>query len=95
MAWYRYDATHTHLTLMLHVQPGAKKTAIVGAHGDALKIKVAAAPVEGAANEALLKFLAQHFGVPRRQVTLKSGATARNKIVEILNPVASAEELEF
>lgn len=93
MSWYRYDASRTRLTLRLHIQPGAKKTQIVGLHGDALKIKVAAAPVEGAANEALRKFLAVLFGVPSRQVSITSGETSRSKILEVLNPVRPVDSV--
>lgn len=95
MTWYRYDATAARLTLTLHIQPGAKKTEVVGEHAGALKIKVAAPPVEGAANKALIKFLAQRFGVPQRQVMLRSGAGSRSKVVEILNPGTSVESLLF
>ena len=68
------------------MQPGAKRTEIAGSHGDALKIRLAAPPVDGRANEALLAFLAEAFGVPARQVTLLSGATGRRKRVRIEAP---------
>ena len=61
------------LTLILHVQPGAKRTEVLDVHDDALKIRLAAAPVEGAANAVLVAFLAEVFGVPQRQVVLKRG----------------------
>ena len=69
--------------LKLRVSPGAKKSEIVGPHGDAFRVKVAAPPVDGKANEALLEFLSEIFGVPRRQVSLLSGQTSRDKVVEI------------
>ena len=72
--------------LTLHVQPGAARTQVVGVHGDALKIKLAAPPVDGKANDALLHFLAEAFGVPLRQVTLVRGQTARAKVVRIDAP---------
>jgi uncharacterized protein (TIGR00251 family) len=75
------------LTLILHVQPGAKRTEVAGLHGDALKIKLAAAPVEGAANAALVAFLAEVFGVPQRQVILKQGNKSRRKVIEIIQAV--------
>jgi uncharacterized protein len=93
MSWYRYDAKSTRLTLTLHIQPGAKKTEIVGEHGGALKIKIAAAPLDGAANEALLKFLARTFGVPRQRVQLKAGASNRRKVIDILNPVIPVDQV--
>jgi uncharacterized protein len=81
------------ITLTLHVQPGAKKTALAGLHGDALKIRLAAPPVEGRANEALLEFIAEIFKVPQRNVTLKQGAQSRHKRVEILHSAIRPETL--
>lgn len=71
------------ISLALHVQPGAKKTQLAGLHGDALKIRLAAPPVEGRANETLLEFIADIFDVPLRNVELKRGAQSRQKHVEI------------
>jgi hypothetical protein len=76
------------IELALHVQPGAKRTSIDGVHGDALKVRLAAPPVEGRANEALLRFLADAFAVPVKQVTLLRGATSRRKVVRIAAPRA-------
>jgi uncharacterized protein (TIGR00251 family) len=69
--------------LAIHVQPKAKTTDVVGWHGDAVKIRVAAPPVEGAANEALVHFLAEQLGVARGAVRVVSGATARRKRIVI------------
>lgn len=91
--WCRSDSTGERLTLTLHVQPGARRAEVVGLHGDALKIKLAAPPVEGAANAALLEFLAEVFGVPQRQVILRQGARSRRKIVEIRKAMRGPEEL--
>jgi len=71
------------IVLELHVQPGAKRTEAAGVHGDRVKIRLAAPPVDGAANDELVRFLAEAFGVPRRQVTIVSGATSRRKRVRI------------
>ena len=71
------------LTLTLHIQPGAKKTEVAGEHGDALKIRLAAPPVDGKANAALLEFIADRLGVAKNAVTLKSGQTSRRKVVEV------------
>jgi uncharacterized protein (TIGR00251 family) len=71
------------IVLELHVQPGAKRTEAAGTHGDRVKIRLAAPPVDGAANDELVRFLADAFGVPRRQVTIVSGATSRRKRVRI------------
>lgn len=70
-------------TLVVHVQPGAKRSEVVGEHGDALKIRLAAPPVDGKANAALIEFLAERLGVARAQVALKSGQTNRRKVLEI------------
>ena len=70
-------------TLAVHVQPGAKKSGVVGEHGDALKIRLAAPPVDGKANAALIEFLATRLGIARAQVTLKSGQSSRRKVLEI------------
>ena len=79
--WYRHNGET--LTLTLHVQPGAKRTEVAGLHGEAIKIRLAAPPVEGRANEALLRFIAESFGVPLRQVALKQGGQSRHKVVAI------------
>jgi uncharacterized protein len=90
-AWYRYqDET---IILTLHIQPGAKRSEIVGLHGDALKIKLAAPPAEGRANEALLKFIAELFDVTLRNVELKQGEQSRRKVVVILASKVSPETL--
>jgi len=81
MDWYQRHGDALRLTL--HIQPGARKTEIAGIHGDALKIRLAAPPVDGKANQALLAYLAQRFAVAQRQVSLKQGETARRKVVEI------------
>ncbi|NDU92513.1 MAG: YggU family protein [Ferrovum sp.] len=82
-ACYSIEARTGALLLHLHVQPGASRTEIVGLHGDALKIRLAAPPVEGRANEVLLRYLADLFEVPLRQVALRAGATGRKKRVAI------------
>jgi hypothetical protein len=75
--------------LRLRVKPGARKTAIVGAHGGALKIAVAAAPERGKANRAVVRLLAAALGLPVSAVTIAAGTTSQDKIAEIaLNPVA-------
>ena len=71
-------------TLDIHVQPRARTTEVVGWHGDAIKVRVAAPPVDGAANDALVLFLAEQLGVARSAVTVVGGATGRRKRVEIV-----------
>ena len=71
------------VTLTLHVQPGAKTTTISGTYGDALKIKLAAPPVDGKANAALIAFIADQLGIGKSAIHLKSGQTSRHKTIEI------------
>lgn len=80
--WYRV-AGDGRITLTLHIQPGARKTEFAGLHGDALKIRLAAPPVDGKANEALLKFIADKLGMAKTGVILKSGSTSRRKVLEV------------
>lgn len=71
------------VTLRLHIQPGAKKTEVVGPHGEALKIRLAAPPVDGKANACLIAFLAARLGVARCAIRLVSGEASRAKRVRI------------
>ena len=71
------------VTLTLHIQPGAKNTEIAGIHGDALKIRLHAPPVDGKANAALIEFLAQLLGIARNQISLKSGQSSRRKVLAV------------
>ena len=79
----RFTAQDGALTFTVRAQPRATKTVLAGEIEGALKIKIAAPPVDGAANEELIRFLAKVFAVPRRAVTILSGATAKNKIVRL------------
>jgi uncharacterized protein len=69
--------------LRLRVSPGAARAGVVGRHGEAWKIRVAAAPEGGRANEAVIRLLADTLSVPRDAVTLVSGHGGRDKIVEL------------
>ena len=89
--WFRLVADGR-ITLTLHIQPGAKKTEFAGLHGDALKIRLAAPPVDGKANEALIKFVAETLKLPKSAVNLKSGQTSRRKVLEIQGAKLSAVE---
>ncbi|OGS98119.1 MAG: YggU family protein [Gallionellales bacterium RBG_16_56_9] len=89
--WYRRNGET--ITLILHVQPGAKRSEIAGLHGDALKLRLAAPPIEGRANDALLRFVAELFGVPLRQVELKQGGQSRHKVVAISGSTVEPESL--
>jgi hypothetical protein len=76
--------------LRLRVAPGAARPAVVGRHGDAWKVRVAAAPERGRANDAVLALLAETLELPRASVSLVSGASSRDKIVELAG-IDSAE----
>ena len=69
--------------LQVHVIPNARRDVVVGKHGDALKIKLRAPPIEGKANVALLRFLAEQLKLPRNAIVLKSGEKSRDKTIQI------------
>jgi uncharacterized protein (TIGR00251 family) len=69
--------------LEIYVQPRASKTEIVGMHGSALKIRLAAPPVDGAANQAVIEFIADRLKVSKGTVRIVSGASSRRKLIEV------------
>ena len=81
--WLTADEDEDGITLTLRVVPRARKSEIVGVHGEALKVRLAAPPVEGAANRALVAFLARRLGVRKQQVSITSGERSRQKSVHI------------
>ena len=70
-------------TVLLHIVPRSRKTAVAGSHGDAVKIRVAAPPVDGEANEELVRFLAARLNVPAARVAIVGGAGGRRKTVAV------------
>ena len=74
----------------MHVQPRASRSEIVGLHGDAIKIRLAAPPVDGAANEALVELVARSLDVTRSAVRIVGGASSRAKTVEVEGTTAAA-----
>jgi uncharacterized protein (TIGR00251 family) len=78
--------------LRIRVSPGARTTELVGRQGEAWKVRVAAPPERGRANDAVLKLLADRLGVARGELTLVSGASGRDKVVELQG--LSAEEAD-
>ncbi|MCG6875588.1 MAG: DUF167 domain-containing protein [Betaproteobacteria bacterium] len=70
-------------TIAIHVQPGAKRSAVAGIHGERLKVRIAAPPIEGRANAAIVAFIAERLGVPRAQVKVARGERSRDKLIEI------------
>ena len=89
MSWLQQLANGG-LILNLHVQPGAKRSELVGLHGEALKIRLAAPPIEGKANTALITFLADLLGVPKAAISLEAGASSRRKRVRVDGASAQA-----
>jgi hypothetical protein len=71
------------VVLQVRVQPRAKRSAVTGVHGGALKCSVTAPPVEGAANAALIELLSDVLGVPRRMIALERGEQSRTKTVRV------------
>jgi uncharacterized protein len=73
----------TGVRFAVRVQPRASRSEIAGTYGDALKVRLQAPPVDGAANAALVDFLADSLGVPRRAVRIVAGMSSRSKVVEV------------
>ncbi len=88
-----YDVVDGAVVVHVHVQPGAGRGAIVGRHGDSLKIRVAAPPVEGRANDAAGALLAEALEVKAKDVELVSGARSRMKRFRVQG--LNAEEVEI
>ncbi|RKH51642.1 DUF167 domain-containing protein [Corallococcus aberystwythensis] len=88
--WLKAVPAGVELTVL--VQPRASRTKVVGEHDGQLKIQLAAPPVDGEANAALVEFIAKTLGVPRRQVTLVSGDTSRRKRLKVEGVDAPAVE---
>ena len=78
--------------LRLRVSPGARRSEVVGRHGAAWKVRVAAPPEDGRANAAVLRLLADRLELPPRQLTLISGHAARDKVVELAGIDAAEAE---
>ena len=79
-------------TFAIKVQPRARKNAITGEIGEALKIALTAPPVEGKANQACVDFLAEFLNVPRGSVTIVGGQTSRNKLIRVAGCTAAQVE---
>jgi uncharacterized protein (TIGR00251 family) len=80
------------VTFAVKVHPRARKNAITGVVGDALKLALTAPPVEGRANQAVIEFFADLFQIPRSSVTIASGETSRNKVIRIAGVSKPAAE---
>lgn len=72
------------ISFAIKVHPRARKNAITGVVGDALKLALTAPPIEGRANQAVIEFFTDLFAIPRSSVTIASGETSRNKVVRVV-----------
>ena len=94
MNWY--EINRDGVAIRIHAQPGAKRTEVVGLHGDCLKLRLASPPVDGKANACLIEFLARRLQVKRSQVTITRGMGSRRKTVYVaaagLQPAALLEQ---
>ena len=84
MSYFRWDGAD--LLLDCHLQPKVSKDEFAGLHGERLKIRISAPPIDGRANAQLLAFIAKAFGVAKSQVSLDSGDSSRQKRVRIQAP---------
>lgn len=93
MSWYRVSGAET--TIQVRAEPGARRTGVVGLHGDCIKIRLASPPADGRANACLIEFLSACFEVRKNQVQITRGLAARRKTVRVLgsalDPVALRE----
>ncbi|MBE0619471.1 MAG: YggU family protein [Burkholderiales bacterium] len=94
MSWYQTISGG--VTIHIHAQPGARRTEVVGLHGDCVKVRLASPPVDGKANACLIEFLAERLKVKRSQVTITRGLSSRRKTVLVtvagLQPAALLEQ---
>jgi uncharacterized protein (TIGR00251 family) len=80
-AWARRTADGW--SFALHVQPGAKRSAAAGLHGERLKLRIAAPALDGRANDALVAFVAERLGIARARVTVAKGGRSRDKLLVV------------
>lgn len=86
------QASSGHTRVLVHVQPRASRSEIVGLHGAAIKVRLTAPPVDNAANEELVALLTRALGLPRGAVRIVAGARGRSKVVEVVG--ATLRQLE-
>jgi hypothetical protein len=81
------------IRLAVQITQNAKKTEVIGLLDDALKLKLQAQPIEGKANEALIKYLAAALSVPRSAVTITHGLTNKRKLMEVRSAVLTVDDV--
>jgi uncharacterized protein len=92
VARFHVQARDGAVRFAVRVQPRASRSEVSGLHGEALKVRLSAPPVDGAANEALIALLADVLAVSRRAVRIVAGASARTKLVEVVGVTAALVE---
>ena len=92
MGQFKITEVEGGVTFAVRVVPRASRNEIVGVHGDALKVRLTAPPVEGRANEALVVLLAKRLGVRKSQVEIVTGATSRRKLIRVIGLLAQEVE---
>ncbi|MGI9275069.1 MAG: DUF167 family protein [Endozoicomonas sp.] len=93
MTYYRWQDDNLYLSC--HLQPKAKNDEFTGLHGDSLKIRITAPPVDGKANSYLVRFVAKAFGVAKNRVKIVSGELSREKRLCITEPAKIPETLDI
>jgi uncharacterized protein (TIGR00251 family) len=93
MTFYHWEEEN--LVLSVLIQPRSSRAGIVGIHGDRLKVKVTAPPVDGKANADVCKLFSKVFGVAKSQIIIRSGYTSRNKCICIQSPKKCPEFIAF
>ncbi|WP_136413162.1 MULTISPECIES: DUF167 domain-containing protein [Oxalobacteraceae] len=79
--------------ITVQITPNAKKSEVIGVLDDALKIRLQAQPIEGKANEALIRYLADTLDVPKSAISITHGQTSKRKIIEISNPKVAVDDV--
>ena len=79
----KIEESSSGVRFQVRVQPRASRTELAGGHGDAVKVRIAAPPVDGEANEELIAFLAKKLGVAKSAITIVSGESGRDKLLEV------------
>ncbi len=90
LSMINYSEKDGYLTFSVSVVPRASRSEIVGEHNGALRVRIAAPPVDGAANEELVRLLSRTLGVSRAAIEIKSGLTAKRKVVRVTDISSSA-----
>jgi hypothetical protein len=93
MTWYSWDGRD--LILRLRIQPKASQDAFIAPYGeDCYKVTITSPPIDGKANEHLIRFLAKQFGLPRSMVSLEAGSKSRTKSIRLKSPTRMPIALE-